>query len=213
MLQHNREKISQPLVLLVDDDASMRRALARTVQLLGYRVESYSSPIAFLDRAETDRASCLIIDLILPEMTGLELQKRLLERGATIATIFLSGNGDIPSTVQAMRDGALDFIEKPVDADTLRDAIEKAVGRTDSDFLARKRSAAARELFNSLTVRQRQVFDGVVAGEPNKVIAHRMGISERTVKAHRHIVMDKMGVRSVADLAFLALDLGRQPTR
>lgn len=191
----------------------MRRALVRTVQLLGYRVESYSSPIEFLKRAEIDRASCLLIDLIMPEMTGLEVQKKLLERSALITTIFLSGNGDIPSTVEAMRDGALDFIEKPIETDTLKDAIEKAIDRTDLNYRALKNSAAARELFNSLTERQRQVFDGIVAGEPNKVIAHRMGISERTVKAHRHSVMHKMGARSVADLAFLAMDLGRQPTR
>ncbi|MEP2030175.1 MAG: response regulator [Paracoccaceae bacterium] len=209
-MRRNDEQDSQPLIFIVDDDASMCGALARTIRLLGYRVESFTSPVEFLTRGAFEEASCLITDLIMPDMTGLELQKRLLQNATPVATIFLSGHADVPSTVQAMRDGALDFLEKPVDAGLLEKLLAEGVRHAKQETEARALSAVAHERFESLTERQREVFDGVVAGEPNKTIAHRMGISERTVKAHRQVMMEKMAAGSVADLAFLAMDLGRQ---
>jgi FixJ family two-component response regulator len=198
-------------VFIVDDDDSLREALARQIKLLGYRVESFATPELVLARAESEVAECLLVDLIMPGMTGLELQRVLMERGRSMATIFLSGRGDIPSTVEAMRTGAIDFLEKPVETERLQAAIANAVSRSEEDNKSRRTRAEAQRRLDSLTDRQRQVFDGVVAGAPNKVIAYRMGVAVRTVKAHRQQVMEKLGARSVADLAFIARDLGIEP--
>jgi FixJ family two-component response regulator len=198
-------------VFIVDDDDSLREALVRQIKLLGYRVESFATPELVLARAESEVAECLLVDLIMPGMTGLELQRVLMERGRSMATIFLSGRGDIPSTVEAMRIGAIDFLEKPVETERLQAAIAKAVSRSEADNKSRRTRVEAQRRLDSLTDRQRQVFDGVVAGAPNKVIAYRMGVAVRTVKAHRQQVMEKLGARSVADLAFIARDLGIKP--
>lgn len=198
-------------VFIVDDDDSLREALTRQIKLLGYRVESFATPELVLARAESEVAECLLVDLAMPGMTGLELQRVLVERGRSMATIFLSGRGDIPSTVEAMRIGALDFLEKPVEIERLQAAIARAVSRSEADDKRRRARVEAQRRIESLTDRQRQVFDGVVAGAPNKVIAYRMGVAVRTVKAHRQQVMEKLGAHSVADLAFTARDLGIEP--
>jgi len=195
------------LVMLVDDDASLRRALSRQIQLLGYAVQSFGTPEDLLQAAETETADCLVLDLMMPGMSGLELQQELLRRGWSMPTVFLSAQGDIPSTVQAMQDGALDFLEKPVEAEILEQAISRAVAKSREISENRATRQAARTRFASLTDRQRDVFAGVVAGNPNKVIAHDLGITIRTVKAHRQIVMKKMSATSVADLVLLSRDL------
>jgi FixJ family two-component response regulator len=202
---------ARPTVFFVDDDDSLRQALARQVGLLGYRVECFATPEEVLLRAETVLADCMVVDLVMPGMTGLELQRELNRRGCVMPVIFLSGRSDIPTTVEAMRSGAHDFLEKPVEVERLRAAIEEALA--ESALQRGKESARAelRQRFDNLTDRQREVFRGVIAGAPNKVIAYRLGITVRTVKAHRHQVMKKLGMRSVADLAFAARDLGLEP--
>lgn len=207
MSQRAEQSEQSPLVMLVDDDASLRRALSRQIQLLGYKVQSFGAPEELLAAAATETADCLVLDLMMPGMTGLELQQELLRRGRSMPTVFLSAQGDIPSTVQAMQDGALDFLEKPVEAAILEQAIRRAVAKSREMSETRASRQAARTRFATLTDRQRDVFAGVVAGHPNKVIAHDLGITIRTVKAHRHIVMDKMCAASVADLVLLSRDL------
>jgi FixJ family two-component response regulator len=199
------------LVFVVDDDESVRDALARQIALLGYRVECFSAPEDVLVRVESRLGDCLLVDLVMPGMNGLELQSALAGRGCTMPTIFLSGRGDIPSTVEAIRTGALDFLEKPVESERLHVAIASAVARSAADAERGRARAEAQRRLVSLTDRQRQVFDHVVAGAPNKVIAFRLGVTLRTVKAHRQQVMEKLGARSVADLAYMARDLGIDP--
>lgn len=202
---------AKQVVFVVDDDDSLRQALSRQIRLLGYGVESFASPGEVLLRTESAVGDCMLVDLVMPEMTGLELQRELDRRGHAMPTIFLSARGDIPSTVEAMRNGALDFLEKPVEAERLRTAIEAALARSAALRAQLGSREALRQRFDTLTGRQREVFRGVITGAPNKVIAYRLGITIRTVKAHRHQVMEKLGVRSVADLAFAARDLGLGP--
>jgi FixJ family two-component response regulator len=207
----SRPEAARPAIFIVDDDDSLRQALVRQVGLLGYRVEGFATPEEVLRRAETVLADCILVDLVMPQMTGLELQRELAHRGHVMPAIFLTGRGDIPSAVEAMRNGAHDFLEKPVEVERLRAAIEGALAKSALQRDHDSNRAVLQQRFDSLTERQREVFRGVIAGAPNKVIAYRLGITVRTVKAHRHQVMEKLDMRSVADLAFAARDLGLEP--
>ena len=197
-----REKENRPVVLVVDDDEAFRKALSRQVGLLGYDVEDYSAPGELLKRAEAGVGDCLLVDLVMPDMTGIELQHELRVRGLVTPAVFLSGRGDIPSSVEAMKAGALDFLEKPVEVDELRSAVAAAVKRSKQRKAQDRAIAEIRRRFARLTERQREVFLGVVAGSPNKVIAYRLGITIRTVKAHRQQIMERLEARSVSDLAW-----------
>jgi FixJ family two-component response regulator len=174
---------------------------------MGYRVEGFTKPQDMLSWDEISKAECVILDLAMPEMSGLELQEELSLRGHDISAVFLSGMADVQSTVQAMQGGAMNVMEKPVEIEDLQNAIEHAIERSREMAATQSRIEANRQKFECLSDRQKTVFVKVVEGSPNKVIAYEMGISLRTVKAHRQQVMEKLGALSVADLAFFSTDL------
>jgi FixJ family two-component response regulator len=197
------------IVHLVDDDATFREATTRLLRASGYDVAAYASATEFLDHLPVGPdPCCLLLDVQLPGMDGPGLQSRLAEFGSTLPIVFLTGHGDIQTGVQSIKAGAEDFLTKPVDSDTLIDAIERAIAR----FLAmrdhRERINALRSLIARLTPRERAVLELVVQGRMNKQIAYTLGTTERTVKAHRHQVMAKVGVRSLAELVSIAAHAG-----
>ena len=193
------------VIHVVDDDLSFRTAIGRLLRASGYEVEEYASAQQLLDRLPTGvRSGCILLDLRLPGLSGLELQKRLVELGSTFPIVFLTGHGDIPTSVQAVKTGAEDFLTKPVLKENLLDAIERAIARHQTTRRQRERTDALRALIATLTPREKQVFERVVRGKMNKQIAHELGISVRTIKAHRHKVMEKVGARSMVELVSIA---------
>jgi FixJ family two-component response regulator len=198
----------EPLVFVVDDDASVSKALARLIRSVGLNVETFASADEFLAREPHEGAACLILDVRMPGLSGLELQKHLSESGRSLAVVFMTGYGTIPMTVQAMRAGAVDFLEKPFEDQALIEAVHKAL---QTDGHAKQREAQLREIrrrLDSLTTKEREVFALVVSGKLNKQIASELGTSEKTIKAQRAQVMKKMQAGSLADLVRLAEDAG-----
>ena len=195
----------EPIVHLVDDDPSVRRALGRLLAAAGHRCETHVSAEAFLARQSDAGHGCAVIDLQLPGASGLELQARLVELDATLPLIFLTGRGDIPTSVQAMKGGAVDFLTKPVDAATLLAAIAAALERGRALRAARTAEAGVDARLGRLTPREREVLDMVVEGRLNKQIAADLGVAEKTIKVHRARVMQKLEVRTVADLVRLVV--------
>jgi FixJ family two-component response regulator len=197
------------LVHLVDDDMSFRTALARLLRTYGYDVETYRSAGEFLKRRpDGNIPSCILLDAQMPGLSGPELQERLAKLGSTLPIIFLTGHGDIPMSVRAIKAGAEDFLTKPVSKDALFDAIGRAMG---SYSATRDRDAQLRCLrirVGTLTPREKEVYELVVQGKLNKQIAFDLGTTERTIKAHRHKVMEKTQVRSLAELVSIAERLG-----
>jgi FixJ family two-component response regulator len=197
------------LVLVVDDDASFRTAVERRLKLAGYEVETYSSSQQLLDRlAGVEEPGCILLDVKMPGLSGPELQSRLVELGSLLPIIFVTGHADTPTTVRAIKAGAEDFLTKPVSSEQLIDAIERAMVRCEFACRQRSKFNSLHALVATLTPRERQVFDLVVRGKINKQIAHELGATERTVKAHRHQVMEKMRVHSLAELVSNAERLG-----
>ena len=192
---------SSARVVIVDDDSSVRRSLARLLRVHGYATETCASAEEFL--AQGIQAACLILDLKMPETDGMELQHRLIASGADIAIIFLTGHGDIPTSVQAMKRGAVDFLTKPVDEVTLIEAVRTAIQQHADLHSQRTLTQAVEERLAILTPRETEVMRGVITGAMNKQIAGKLGISEKTVKVHRAHVMEKMQVQSVAELVQL----------
>jgi FixJ family two-component response regulator len=191
-------------VFVVDDDASMRRSLTNLLRSVGLRVEAFASAQEFLRGKRPDVAGCLVLDVRLPGPSGLDLQKRMTEADMEIPIIFITGHGDIPMTVRAMKAGAVEFLTKPFRDQDLLDAIHQALER---DHTAREQRGEIDELrrrFESLTRREREVMGLVVTGLLNKQIAAEVGASETTVKIHRHQAMDKMGAGSLAELVRMA---------
>ena len=196
------------IVFVVDDDEPMRKSLQNLIGSVGLRVEAFASAPEFLRSKLTDVPGCLVLDVRLPGLSGLDLQKRMVEAGIEIPIIFITGHGDIPMTVQAMKAGAVEFLTKPFRDQDLLDAIQQAL---DRDRTARKQRTQINELHNrldSLTPREREVMGLVVAGLLNKQIAGELGTSETTIKIHRHQVMEKMGAGSLAELVRMADRLG-----
>ncbi len=188
-------------VHLIDDDDSLRTALARVLSAAGYEVGSYASVAEFLLARRGELRGCVVLDVRMPGgPSGLELQKALVQQGETLPVIFLTGHGDIPMGIQAMKDGAFDFLTKPVERDSLLCAVAAALAKEEASRqqAMQRRKLAARA--DRLTRAEREVFRRVVGGHPNKRIAADLGCSERTVKAHRAQVMSKMGASSLADL-------------
>jgi FixJ family two-component response regulator len=188
---------------LVDDDPGVLRALSRIVRAAGYEAVGYSSPQAFLREHDPARPGCAILDLTMPELDGLKLQQRLAQEGAERPIIFLSGHGDVPSSVQAMKAGAVDFLVKPVNREKLLSAIELAKSQDDKARQARSERRCIEAKLATLTQREREVLGHVVKGELNKQIAAELGTVEKTIKVHRGRMMAKIGVRSVAELVRL----------
>jgi FixJ family two-component response regulator len=197
-----------PIIHVVDDDASFRKAIARLLRASGYDVALYESGNEFLNKPLAAEAGCVLIDLRMVGLSGLELQDRLVERGCILPIVFLTGHGDIPTTVHAIKDGAEDFLSKPVSKEALIEAIQRALVHYEERRLQNDRLLALRALVSTLTPRENEVFALVVRGKFNKQIAYELGTSERTIKAHRHNIMEKLRVRSVAELVSMAERLG-----
>lgn len=198
---------NEPTVFIVDDDDAVRRFLTGLIQSIDLKVEAYASAKDFLDAYEPGRPGCLLLDVRMPGMSGLELQRELSERSIALQVVILTGHGNVPVAVQAMKAGAVDFIEKPFNNELLLDRIQRAVAQSlRSDSEREKHDETLRRL-DTLTPRERQVFDLVVNGETNKSIAHRLTISEKTVEIHRANVMRKMRARSLASLVHMAVSL------
>jgi len=194
-------------IFVVDDDDGMRRALGTLLSTVGYKTALFALPSQFLARFKADEPGCLILDIRMPEMSGLEVQQQLNRVGAMLPVIFITGHGDVPMAVQAMKEGAFQFIQKPFRDQELLDHINHAL-QFDRDN--RKDLAARAEVqrrVETLTPREKQVMDLVVEGQANKVMAIDLGLSERTVEIHRAKVMEKMGARSVAHLVKMNLTL------
>jgi FixJ family two-component response regulator len=187
-------------VYLVDDDPAVLKALSRLLHSAGLSAVPFASPEEFLARVGPDTEGCAVLDLAMPGLDGLALQEALAGRGIEMPTLFLTGHGDVPQSVRAMKRGAVDFLTKPVDDDVFLQAVREALERSRSGRADRAESARIRRLVESLTSREREVLGGVVAGRLNKQIAADLGIAEKTVKVHRGRVMEKMEAQSVAEL-------------
>ena len=202
-----------PLIHVVDDDPSMRTALLRLLDAAGFDARGYSSTGEFLLQPLPDRPGCLLLDLRLPGPSGLELQAALLQKKIMLPIVFLTGHGNVDSSVRAMKAGAVDFLTKPVKRDILLDAIGRALARNATQRAAREEEDQLHVRFASLTERQREVFDRIVAGKLNKQIAAELGIAERTVKREREQVTAKLDANSAADLGRLAELLRRSTAK
>lgn len=195
-------------IYVVDDDEAARNSLSLLLEARGYTVRSFAGAPQFLAAAPGLRPGCLIADIRMPDMDGLELQQRLVERAVSFPLIVITGHGDVPLAVRAMKAGAVDFIEKPFAADTILNSAAAALNR-----LARPRDQdpVAAERLGMLTPREREVLLGLLAGLPNKSIAYDLAISPRTVEVHRARIMDKMGARSLSELIRMSLAAGILP--
>jgi FixJ family two-component response regulator len=204
------EVVLPSVVYIVDNDLSFQTAIRRRLQLAGYEVQIYSSAERFLDQQPNDnnRSGCLLLDVRIPGLSGPELQGRLHEAGSTLPIVFVSAYYDINTVVQTVKAGAEDFLVKPVTSDVLLAAIERAIARHDASRKLQSELDVLRTHVATLTPRERQVFGLVVRGKINKQIAFELGATERTIKAHRHRVMEKMDVRSLAELVLIANRLG-----
>jgi FixJ family two-component response regulator len=201
----------KPLIAVVDDDPAVLRGLERLLTFRGFDVRPFSSATALLEQIRALSPDCVLADLSMPGLSGLDLQRTLTECSLRYPIVFVTGHGDIRSSVQAMRAGAVDFLTKPFDQAELVGAIEQAISRGRCEREADQRLGDARQRVDSLTRREREVFEQVVAGYLNKQIAANLGISEKTVKVHRARVMRKMSVRSIAQLARVAEKIGVSP--
>ena len=191
-------------VFIVDDDTSVRNALKRLLQSIGYQVKNFDSAQAFLEHGPHDEPACLILDVRMPGMSGIELQEQLIHAGLEMPIIFITGHGSIPMSVKAMKAGAVDFIEKPFDDQKLIDAVNIAIKENEKSRIVQAQIKDIQCRVDSLTPREHEVFSLVVSGLLNKQIAYELGMSEKTVKVHRARVMEKMKAKSLADLVRMA---------
>jgi FixJ family two-component response regulator len=201
-----------PTVFIVDDDAAILKAVSRLLRSKGFSVQTFASAEALLEQWDPQAPGCLVLDVALPGLDGLGLQRRLREAGEALSIVFITGHGDIPTSVQALKAGALDFLTKPVKAETLLAAVRAAIGQ---DALARQVKAGLADLkqrLATLTPRECEVFQALAAGKLNKQVAFDLGIVEKTVKFHRAKVMERMRASSFAELVLIASELGLAPT-
>jgi FixJ family two-component response regulator len=200
--------IGAPVVHVVDDDASFRTSMSRLLQASGYQTQLYASGDAFLEQLPVGEAGCILLDLQMSGVQGFELQDHLAKTGNVLPIIFLTAHGDIRAGVHAIKAGAEDFLPKPVPPGALFECVERALARNAEQRQQQDRLGAMRQLVASLTPREAEVFALVVRGKLNKQIAHELGTTVRTIKAHRHAVMTKLGVTSIAEAVSLAERLG-----
>jgi FixJ family two-component response regulator len=203
----------KPIVFVVDDDVSVRESLDLLIKFAGWQPETFASAEEFLARPRTTRPSCLVLDVSLPDLNGLELQKLIASERTDMPIIFITGHGDVPTTVQAMKGGAVEFLTKPFDDEVLLSAIRHAIKRSAAVLDDQGEIRALRSNYESLTPREGDVMRCVVAGMLNKQIGMKLGISEITVKAHRGKMMQKMKAESLADLVKTAVRMGLAPAR
>ena len=201
---------AEPSVFVVDDDAALRKAVARLLKSAGFRVETLATAEDFLRRPVPPPPSCIVLDLCMPGLDGLELQRTLAERHSLLPIIFISGHGDIPTSVRAMKAGALDFLPKPFEDENLLAAVRRALGRHAANCQEQTEAEELRRRAGALSPRQREVMALVVTGMLNKQAGHQLRVSEKTIKAHRGQVMRKMKADSLADLVRMAQKLGVQ---
>jgi len=203
--------MTQPNIYIVDDDQAVRESLQMLLETSGYAVRVFASAGDFLEVAESLEFGCLVADLQMPEMDGLELLHQLNELGVRLPAVVVTAHGDIATAVRAMRAGAIDFVEKPFTTEALQNGIRMALAQRPRPSSADQARLAIQERLKILSPREREVLDGMVAGHPNKVIAYRLSLSPRTVEIHRARVMDKMQARSLSELVRLALAAGLTP--
>jgi FixJ family two-component response regulator len=197
-----------PVVFVVDDDVSVRESLETLIRHVGWRIETFKSAEEFLVRPRVLAPSCLILDICLPDLNGLDLQKRIATERADMPIIFITGHGDVPMTVQAMKAGAAEFLAKPLDDEVLLHSVEHALGRSQAALEQEAEMKVLRDLYASLNRREQEVMELVVAGLLNKQVGDELCLSEVTVKAHRGSVMRKMKAASLPDLVTIAARLG-----
>jgi FixJ family two-component response regulator len=206
--ERHRTTEEQPVVFVIDDDQLVRDAVNDLFRSIGLRVEPFGSAQEFLQGKRPDAPGCIVLDVRLPGASGLEFQRTLAESGIQLPVIFISGHGDIPMSVRAMKSGAIEFLTKPLREQELLDAVQAGIERDRARRRQVKLVGELQERFNSLTSREREVFALVVTGRPNKQIAHQLELSEMTVKVHRSQALRKMGAKSLVDLVRMADKLG-----
>lgn len=202
--QASNSELDKQTVFVVDDEPDVRAALRLLIKSVGYTVECFESADQFFEQFESDRKGCLILDVRMPGMSGMDLQEKLSELNALLPIIMISGHGEIPMAVKAVQKGAIDFLQKPFSDQQLLDRISQALELNTTRHEAHEVKNAAQEKYNSLTPREKEIFLEVVAGKLNKVIAYELNISTRTVEIHRAKAMEKMGAKNLSELINLA---------
>ena len=203
----------EPVVHIVEDDDDARDATARLMRAAGYAVKSYASGAAFLTEMPIAEPGCVLLDVQLPDASGLELHEMLSRAADVLPVIFVTGHGDIPMSVRAIQAGAVDFLTKPVQAKSLLTAVAQAVARDAQERAARAHAREVQAKYDRLTPREREVFAHLISGQLNKQVAFDLGTKERTIKAHRHSILEKLGAQSIADLIAVANELHIAPVR
>jgi two-component system, LuxR family, response regulator FixJ len=203
-------KERSPSVFIVDDDEAVRSSLRLLIKSVGLIPTALGSAREFLEKYDPTQPGCLVLDVRMPEMSGLELQEHLNRQGAVIPVIFITGHGDVPMAVEAMQAGAFDFLQKPFRDQDLIDRIQRALEKDRANRAVLNERSLIRERLESLTPREREVLEMVSSGKPNKIMAADLGVSQRTVEIHRARVMEKMGASSLAQLVRMVMDLGEK---
>jgi FixJ family two-component response regulator len=200
-------KSENKTVFIVDDDAGVRRGLSFLLRSAGHAVETFASAREFLERYDNTRRGCVLLDVWMPQSSGLDLQRELQARSWDLPVIFITGHGTIPTAIAALRAGALDFIEKPIHEDALLGSIERALDWEDRHYVEAAAMAELRKRAASLTPREREILDLVAQAEPNKIIAQHLGISFRTVEIHRSHIIEKLGAKTTSELVRMEIAL------
>jgi FixJ family two-component response regulator len=205
--------LTSPVVHVVDDDELTRKGTARLLAAAGLEARTYASALDFLAAVQPDMPGCIILDVRLPDLSGLDLQEALADRGVMLPIVFMTGHGEIPDTVRAIQRGAVDFLTKPVEGETLLAAVSRALAQDAAGRAARDQRQELRSRFERLTPREREVFLHLISGQLNKQVAADLDISERTIKMHRASIFQKLEVGSMAEVARVAADLGIEPRK